>query len=533
MGVTFRLGHAWARSGNWLSRGSAHVGGELLTSAALAAAFSSSGDQLSHVLSQANGSFAVVRDDPESPFVAVDRIRGFPLWYALAGPDAYISDDPHWISAQLGAEVIDAVAAAEYLLTRYVTGPSDTLHPLIKHVGPGATVKFVRMSHGWHADVQAHYVYQPRFDGTGSERDFAKRWDDVVRQAFSRLVESLGQRQAAIPLSGGNDSRLVALMLKRLGYENVLCFSYGRPGYWEAEVSRQVAAALGFRWEFVPYTPERWHRWYRSEEFSQYRRYAEGLTAVPHLQDWPAVRELQLRGVLSPDAVFVPGHTGDFISGGHIPPELYGKRTPSRPQLIEIMFRRHYRNWRCRDRAVLKAVRARLNEQLGEIGDGREGMAAAIERWDWNGRQAKFVCNSVRAYEFWGYEWRLPLFDAEVMSFWESVPLAYKLRKLLYARHVAELSADLNLRPVPKNLRYRFARSVVYARGPEQLRELIRAVRGLGPHSEYRSHPMAWYGIFDADVFARVYTGRENLNTFLAMDRLGMIRIADGSADRT
>jgi hypothetical protein len=33
-------------------------------------------------------------------------------------------------------------------------------------------------------------------------------------------------------------------------------------------------------------------------------------------------------------------------------------------------------------------------------------------------RQAKFICSSVRVYEDFGFEWRLPLFDHELMDFW-------------------------------------------------------------------------------------------------------------------
>ena len=50
-----------------------------------------------------------------------------------------------------------------------------------------------------------------------------------------------------------------------------------------------------------------------------------------------------------------------------------------------------------------------------------EQAADTFECWDCQERQAKFIVNSVRAYEFFGFEWRLPLFDAELMDFWSRI----------------------------------------------------------------------------------------------------------------
>ena len=41
------------------------------------------------------------------------------------------------------------------------------------------------------------------------------------------MLTEIGDRQIIIPLSAGNDSRLVASILKYLGAKNVKCYSYG------------------------------------------------------------------------------------------------------------------------------------------------------------------------------------------------------------------------------------------------------------------------------------------------------------------
>ena len=44
---------------------------------------------------------------------------------------------------------------------------------------------------------------------------------------MKKLSKSCEGKQIAIPLSGGYDSRLIASGLHKIGFKNVICFSYG------------------------------------------------------------------------------------------------------------------------------------------------------------------------------------------------------------------------------------------------------------------------------------------------------------------
>ena len=72
-----------------------------------------------------------------------------------------------------------------------------------------------------------------------------------------------------------------------------------------------------------------------------------------------------------------------------------------------------------------------------EIKDN-ETCANAIEFFDFNERQAKFIVNSVRAYEFFGYEWRIPLWDTELIDFFLKVPLKYRISQDLYKKYARD-----------------------------------------------------------------------------------------------
>ena len=56
--------------------------------------------------------------------------------------------------------------------------------------------------------------------------------------------------------------------------------------------------------------------------------------------------------------------------------------------------------------------RRRVVEGLGDYSRFSDG-GQALEAWDSRERVSKYIVNSVRAYEFWGYDWWVPFWDAE------------------------------------------------------------------------------------------------------------------------
>jgi asparagine synthase (glutamine-hydrolysing) len=57
---------------------------------------------------------------------------------------------------------------------------------------------------------------------------------------------------------------------------------------------------------------------------------------------------------------------------------------------------------------------------------------AIYEYSEYQNRQAKYVINGQRIYDFLGVDWRLPLWDRDFVDFWEGVPIEHKRRQALY-----------------------------------------------------------------------------------------------------
>lgn len=519
-------------------RGAAFVGDSNSTPQALTEYFDivESEDEFRSRVASLNGYFAVVCVRNSKVFAAVDRARSIPLFYSCTSNELYISDDASWVQDKTGSPERSEMAEYEFCMTGYVTG-SDTLYLGVKQLCAGEFLLVERERGQVRVHVESYYDFVNGKDQYGSDpEELSREFDRVLVGCFDRLVALANGRTIVLPLSGGWDSRLIALMLTRLGYNNVIAFTYGRPGNMESSISRQVADSLGIEWHFVPYTNEAWRKWFWSEERSLYYSMAHNSASLPHIQDWPAVWELKKKELIPEDCVFVPGHTGDFLAGTTgIPKWFFSTDRISSAQVIDEIYNGHYSLFRCAGgkSPVKETMKERILTQLGVSCDVcPESAVGLYKRWVWRERQAKFIVNSVRVYEFWGHDWWIPLGDLEMRDLWIHVPLEFRIGRGLYIAHIkalaeqilgaeqaARLKSDREASVTP--LKEFVKRTPFEALGRCVYGELDRLRKWI---TDYEQHSLAWYGIMDKRVFQRhFFRGNASINTYLTLDLLGKI----------
>lgn len=393
-------------------------------------------------ISMFNGFFSLVWRNSTKVVAAVDRIRGFPLFYAQSRDALFLSDDAEWVRQQIGDEEMDPVARDEFQLTGYVTG-RDTLYPNVKQLQPGELLMSDCTQASSEAITYRYFRYLHVEPSSCEESVLRQKLEDLALASIRRLITYANGRQIVVPLSGGYDSRLIVTLLTKLGYKNVVAFSYGVEGDKEAAYSKQVAQALGLPWHFVEYGEEQWRRAWDTEERRQYQKWASGLVSIPHIQDWVAVRALRANRMIDENCIFVPGHICTRRNTG-VPDPAPAEHELNPELLARMVMKSHYRRsagksgpkpkldiWKER---VLDRAEATSVGSLAELSAGHE-------KWEWQERQSKFICNSVRVYEFFGYEWWLPLWDAEFMEFWLGVPLRLRHRRHWYNDYVKRIYA--------------------------------------------------------------------------------------------
>lgn len=378
------------------------------------------------LLKQFNGSYAIAVDSPHRVLVVADRIRSIPLFYSEKSDVVCISDDAYRLRGHTGQEV-DEPSAVEFLLSGYVGGP-ETLVKGIRQVRAGEVISFEKDGAKKSAFYYRFRNYRPQ---NRPESKLLDTLDGIFNRVFFRLKKSTVDQglRIVIPLSGGLDSRIIAAMLKRQGVTDAICFTYGRRNNLEARISGRVASELGYEWHFVEHSARDWHRCYNSPEMEEFLRYGSNLVSLPSLQDFLAVKVLKEKGILPFNAVFVPGHSGDMLAGSHLPPEEHFNYSK---KLADYLIKKHYSLWEISKGSAREALERKIMERIPlEVSD-YASYAEAIELYDYEERQAKYIVNSVRTYEFFGYGWRIPLWDSELMDFFKGLPLECRHKQALY-----------------------------------------------------------------------------------------------------
>jgi asparagine synthase (glutamine-hydrolysing) len=387
---------------------------------------------LEEKLQAANGCFAVVIQRDGLTMAAVDRVRSIPLFYGRGEDGLVVSDDAFWLADQLGGLELDPVSESEFLLSGYVLG-NGTLCRSVKQLQAGQYL----VAGGAREETSFYYKHlHDRFIDQDESQHFSDL-DTVYRRVFERLAASAGGRTIAVLLSGGYDSRLVAAMLKNVGCKDVVCFTYGMADCAEGTTAARVAEALGYPWHFVEYSEEKWQAYFSTAEYAVF---ASNLASLPQIEFFPAVSELSRSAVIPPDAIIVPGFCGDLQGGSYVPDAVVAN-TPQRllkMGLTEYIYRTHLRLKNEIPRTHVDTIKARIAECLSRFPEGTdvETFISANEAFFTNHKVAKYVINGLRTFDFFGHEWRLPLWDNEFMAHWYRIPYTERTGDKLYNRHL-------------------------------------------------------------------------------------------------
>ncbi|MCK5907634.1 MAG: asparagine synthase, partial [Flavobacteriales bacterium] len=230
--------------------------------------------------------------------------------------------------------------------------------------------------------------------------------------------------------SGGYDSRLIAVMLKKHGIDNVICYTYGKENNFELNNSEKVANELGFDWIFVPYNEKIFDNYLEGEEFDEYKDYAGKFSSMPFLQEYFAIRYLRDEKIIPHDSVIISGYAGDFLGGSQAVKVYSDKETDeSMLNLLSNKLNIYNKNEKVNFDLIMSDVKHSLNL----FSTTSESIIyTTIEDYLVKERLSKFIFNAASIYTFFGYEHRFPFWDMELLNHFKSVPYEFKKGKRLY-----------------------------------------------------------------------------------------------------
>jgi asparagine synthase (glutamine-hydrolysing) len=547
----------WTRDGNAIARGRAFDPDGRPVAPEAAFADCESADAVAETAAELTGFFAAVVRVSDARLLVCDLARSIPLYFTVE-PQSVVSDVATTL-APMDPATYDPTAASEFALTRYVTR-GETLVPDVKAVHAGEVVS---IPDGRASDVERERYarYRPTTDigagvetGVSASRTRAELLDELastMSRVFDRVARVAGGRTVLVPLSGGWDSRLVATELAARDAD-VVAFTFGAHGHSDVEVSRDVADALGIRWEWAAYTTDSWHAWYHSSMRRQYHGYAFNFDSLPFLAEWPAVHELLAGDRVPDDSLVCPGHTvatpSERVPDAWVPSgEGSGEGDTAAPvtsqEVIDHILETHYTLWEWEDPAYRERFADRIRSTVDLPTRGLSGpeAAAVYEQWEWDTRMTTFTNADCRLYEWFGLDWWLPLWDRDFVDFWSSVPLSHRHRKSLqreYCRRrfadVADVETDRASRTdrdwtpseqVRRTFETRPERPLIEREASSEagFESWLGAQAVPDETVESRGrYPLRWYGIYPKDAEER-FGSAKNLYALRTLAELGLV----------
>lgn len=473
-------------------------------------------------------SAAVFADDARV-VALVDRARSFPLFSARTGGELRLGDEARALLDDADHLEADDEARTEALLCGFVSG-TRTLSRRLRQLPAGTVTSFEKRDHEWRrSELECLGVTPRSADASASRPDRLDELEGTYRDLGERLFAELAGRPLLLPLTGGTDSRCLALMARACGYDRVLCYGNYEPGHWETQVARAVAARLGFPFLHVAWGRDAWRKRLPLAARSDFFRHADGLSSLPSLVEWPGAAELRRHADVPADAVIVSGHFGDVITGGVEEPAS----TASRRAVATDIWRTRY----CLNHPPSprfeneRRAQLRIAETLGQIearpafsGDDDTGYPGLRHRWEWTEYQAKQVGIAARTFEHHGFEWRFPLVDPAFLAFWAGATPGERSGRSLHRAFVRRANERWHLPPAnpgqrgPTRLRRlarRFAHRVGLASALRSARTARRRRRG--PDLS-RSDGIGWSALYLPGEIRGTYTGLEGVPSYLARE---------------
>ncbi len=377
------------------------------------------------VFSELDGSFAYIQCKEDAVNIMSDAVNFFPIFYTEIEEQWNVSDSWETLVQLRGDFEINEEAEDEYQNAGFVLG-NETLHATIYKNNAGEILAIHQhdIHHAWYQQFTKVAFLKSSFS------DLADKAFEEFLNCGRQMLAFLNGRTAVVPLSGGYDSRLIVSLLKYLQYEKVICFTYGKYNS-EVPISKEVAKTLGYEWYFIDYSQIDVETVRRQGHFSEYLDYAANGFAMTYLMEYFAVHELKKQQLLPDDAVFLPGHSGDFLGGSYV---LKTVKNNWDVNQLPRHLARNYFFLRKQNSPTKKQLQRRIQSSIKEydVSVNANGYNRMIEDWDIREKLAKVIFNSSHVFNWFGYEHYFPLWTVNLRQFYSSVPLRYRENKQLY-----------------------------------------------------------------------------------------------------
>lgn len=370
----------------------------------------------------------------------VDHIRSWPLFYTQINDEFFISQNAYEVKNKLPDPQYNETNLIEFKLSGYVTG-TDTLIDGLYALNPGEFCIWNKKTKT--LEKQKYFSYIPTFDSKISPPEAIKTQNKIFDDLTLRIINNAKGNTIWIPLSGGLDSRILLCKLHEHGYKNIETFTYGPRFNFESFIAKKIAKKLNVSWRFVTIPKKTLKQYFDSNNRKEFFKFAGNLKTIPCMREYSAIRYLHETGQIDQGAIFLNGQSGDYITGGHLSQASKNSTDYNKETLYKVLIDKHYDLWKkYKTPKNLDIVKEKINGLIKTITgkdivihSGLDG-AKYEEIWEYEGRQICYVANGQRVYEYFGYDWEMPLWEKSLVDFYEPLSFDMKYGQKIYKEYL-------------------------------------------------------------------------------------------------
>lgn len=252
-------------------------------------------------------------------------------------------------------------------------------------------------------------------------------YDNILMSVYKDLVKRLDGRRAIVTLSAGLDSRTSLVCLKRLGYKNITCITFGKEDSLETRTAMEIAQKLDVKCYRSIFPADKVR--------NNYRKFGNDITNYGDAYNFLFLNYadvLKSKNFSPSDTVIISGHSLSLLTGDHHPD--IEKYMITKEGLLDSIYDNHCFRFDIKESDVTEKWR----ENLGTISNEVD-FISEFYSWEWRNRHSRFIVNEIRESERQGYSFEIPFWDTRLADFWGSVPADYLKGRALQMNHVEKI----------------------------------------------------------------------------------------------
>lgn len=375
-----------------------------------------------------NGSWAAIIKKDNKIYAATDHRSTMPVYYRQSNDTIRFSTNGFDLIQPNERFNISSDDQLFFAQNGFLLG-QKTLHPNIKRLQAGSLLYFdgkeIAISHYDH-EINNLSAYSA-LSYTEAKRRFKQRLEEI----FSNAKQLVGNRWIVLPLTGGKDSRLLACLLKKAGFKNVQCITYGiGKDCFESQKAKVIAQKLNYKHEFISSIPEDcgYEGYTEDRNAINYLKYISGLGSGYYYGEYLPAKWICQHFAPSELPIVIPGHNGDEIRGESLIHPYLLKRDCSK--MIDALTMREGGN--C---AISRKQYLQLRKEIEQTIKTYPKIFDTLQLYEQYLNyevMPKFYTNSAKSWRYFEIPVFLPLLDKELCELMFCIPAKYRWRRRLY-----------------------------------------------------------------------------------------------------